>query len=219
MYEIDFLEACLEKLTHIEKQAREDPQVDPREVADASTLHLLYRQKRDYLEATRSLAGRKRNVEEVRNKTYGKTDEWLPRANWESDHEADIRAAEMEVRFDEYSIRTWNYEQAEWKRLYGETRTRILARPQSKLKMFLVEEEDAAPPAESETTPALKEWTGTDREFGDFVRKQFDEKKIPGADCELKALRIMCSRYVRSDGRPLIAENVQQNLRNRDRGK
>jgi hypothetical protein len=140
---ITLLADCEKKLREIQHQLEDDPQGDPREVADASALFWLYLEKKIYLIAMRNLPLRKERLEELFKQVAN------PEVGFE-----EYNQCESDVNRAERTIREWN--EAEWKRSYQDIEARILARPESKLKMFLVEE-DTEPPAPFRTQHTLTE--------------------------------------------------------------
>jgi hypothetical protein len=135
------LDTCLAKLRQIENQARDDRQGDIQEIADASTLYSLYLEQKIYLGATLRLPVLRDRLEHLG--FYANNLDCEP-----GDDARDAAVAEQ-------TIREWNAGLPEWKRLYHATRTRILARPTSKLKGFLVEEEEAPPTSETPPSEAV----------------------------------------------------------------
>jgi hypothetical protein len=67
-----------------------------------------------------------------------------------------LEEKEVALGVAERVIGEWNSRLSEWQRLYRDTKAGILARPGSKLKVFLLEEEEAvAPPVNTPGTQPL----------------------------------------------------------------
>jgi hypothetical protein len=59
-------------------------------------------------------------------------------------------------------------------------------------------------------------WDDTATAFGDFVNKEFEQGKVPGATSKNEAHKIMCALYIRRDGTRMDPATVQQLVRNRN---
>jgi hypothetical protein len=63
-------------------------------------------------------------------------------------------------------------------------------------------------------TKAKVIWSGTAREFGEWVLTAFHEKKIT-ASSDMNALEQTCQHFSQKDGKPLNARSIKQNLNNK----
>jgi hypothetical protein len=57
-------------------------------------------------------------------------------------------------------------------------------------------------------------WTGTVRDFGDWVLNAYHDGKII-ATSDMNALEQLCEHFLQKDGSPLNARSIKQNLNNR----
>jgi len=57
-------------------------------------------------------------------------------------------------------------------------------------------------------------WSGTVREFGDWVLSAYRDRKII-ATSNTNALEQLCEHFLQKDGSPLNARSIMQNLNNR----